>query len=84
MRAIVFCHGVADKCEECAATPFCAKFASMTTQADRASFVALQRHGHYLIEEAGGLLGPGDLKLSRIPNAPPEPYTRGRFDHTYQ
>jgi NitT/TauT family transport system substrate-binding protein len=42
------------------------------------------RYAHYLIEEAGGLLGPGDLKLSRILNAPPEPYTRERFDHTYQ
>jgi NitT/TauT family transport system substrate-binding protein len=42
------------------------------------------RYAHYLIEEAGGLLGPGDLKLSRILNAPPEPYTRERFDHTYR
>ena len=42
------------------------------------------RYAHYLIEEAGGLLAPNDLKLSRILNAPPEPYTRERFDHTYQ
>jgi NitT/TauT family transport system substrate-binding protein len=42
------------------------------------------RHAHYLLQEAGGLLEPKDLDLSRILNAPPEPYTRERFDHTYQ
>jgi len=42
------------------------------------------RYAHYLIEEAGGLLEMKDLKLERILNAPPEPYTRERFDHTYQ
>jgi NitT/TauT family transport system substrate-binding protein len=41
------------------------------------------KYAHYLIEEAGGLLELGDLKLARILNAPPEPYTRERFDHTY-
>jgi NitT/TauT family transport system substrate-binding protein len=57
-------------------------------RAEAAAAEAIQndpgRYAHYLIEEAGGLLGPGDLKLSRILNAPPEPYTRERFDHTYQ
>lgn len=43
-----------------------------------------ERHARYLIEEAGGLLELKDLDLSRILNAPPEPYTRERFDHTYQ
>lgn len=43
-----------------------------------------ERHARYLIEEAGGLLEMKDLDLSRILNAPPEPYTRERFDHTYQ
>jgi NitT/TauT family transport system substrate-binding protein len=43
-----------------------------------------ERYAHYLIEEAGGLLELEDLKLSRILNAPPEPYTRERFEHTYQ
>ena len=42
------------------------------------------RHAHYLLQEAGGLLEPKDLDLSRILNAPPEPYTRERFEHTYQ
>jgi NitT/TauT family transport system substrate-binding protein len=42
------------------------------------------RHAHYLVEEAGGMLELKDLDLSRILNAPPEPYTRERFDHTYQ
>lgn len=43
-----------------------------------------ERYAHYLIEEAGGLLDAKDLRLSRILNAPPEPYTRERFDHTYR
>ena len=42
------------------------------------------RFAHYLLEEAGGLIELRDLKLSRIVNAPPEPYTRDRFEHTYQ
>jgi hypothetical protein len=42
------------------------------------------RYGHYLISEAGGLLDKGDLKVERLLNAPPERYTRERFDHTYQ
>jgi NitT/TauT family transport system substrate-binding protein len=41
------------------------------------------KYAHYLVAEAGGLLEPRDVKLSRILNAPPEPYTRERFDHTY-
>ncbi len=42
------------------------------------------RYARYLIDEAGGLLEPKDLKLERILNAPPEPYTRERFEHTYR
>jgi NitT/TauT family transport system substrate-binding protein len=57
-------------------------------RAEAAAAEAIQndpgKYAHYLVEEAGGLLGPKDLKLSRILNAPPEPYTRERFDHTYQ
>ena len=41
------------------------------------------RYAHYFVEEAGGLLKAGDLKLERLLNAPPEPYTRERFEHTY-
>jgi NitT/TauT family transport system substrate-binding protein len=41
------------------------------------------RYAHYLVAEAGGLLEPRDLKLTRILNAPPQPYTRERFEHTY-
>ena len=43
-----------------------------------------ERYAHYLLEEAGGLLELKDLNLRRILNAPPEPYTRERFDRTYQ
>lgn len=42
------------------------------------------RHVHYLVNEAGGLLERPDIRVSRILNAPPEPYTRERFDHTYE
>jgi NitT/TauT family transport system substrate-binding protein len=43
-----------------------------------------RRYAHYLVKEAGGLLDDKDLKVQRLLNAPPEPYTRERFDHTYQ
>ena len=56
--------------------------------AEAEAATAIQRdpgkYAHYLVEEAGGLLAPKDMRLSRILNAPPEPYTRERFDHTYQ
>jgi NitT/TauT family transport system substrate-binding protein len=56
-------------------------------RAEAAAAAAIQsdpgRYAHYLVEEAGGLIDAGDLRLSRILNAPPEPYTRDRFDHTY-
>jgi hypothetical protein len=42
------------------------------------------RYAHYLVEEAGGLIEAGELDLSRIVNAPPEPYTRERFERTYE
>jgi NitT/TauT family transport system substrate-binding protein len=42
------------------------------------------RYAHYLVDEAGGLIEAGDLDLSRIVNAPPEPYTRERFARTYE
>jgi len=42
------------------------------------------RYARYLIDEVKGLLEVKDLKLARLVNAPPTPYTRERFDHTYQ
>jgi len=42
------------------------------------------KYAHYLVTEAGGMLELKDLKLARILNAPPEPYTRERFEHTYE
>ena len=42
------------------------------------------KYAHYLVEEAGGLLEVRDLRLSRILNAPPVPYTRERFNDNYQ
>src|SRR5499425_110381 len=42
-----------------------------------------EKYAHYIVEEAGGMIGLKDLKLSRILNAPPAPYTRERFDDNY-
>src|SRR6185436_12732654 len=41
------------------------------------------KYAHYIVEEAGGMIGVNDLKLPRILNAPPTPYTRERFDDNY-
>ncbi len=38
---------------------------------------------HYLIAETGGLLEPHELQTWRLVHAPPTPYTRERFDDTY-
>ncbi|MGH8669904.1 MAG: ABC transporter substrate-binding protein [Burkholderiales bacterium] len=64
--------------------PTLAKMFRAEAEAARAIQKNPERHARYLIEEAGGLLEMKDLDLSRILNAPPEPYTRERFDHTYQ
>ena len=42
------------------------------------------KYAHYLLEESGGAIELRDLKLSRMLNAPPTPYTRERFDDNYQ
>ena len=41
------------------------------------------KYAHYLVEEAGGAIDLSDLKLWRILNAPPTPYTRDRFNDNY-
>jgi NitT/TauT family transport system substrate-binding protein len=38
---------------------------------------------HYLVAETGGLLAPEDFQHWRLLHAPPQPYTRERFDDTY-
>lgn len=38
---------------------------------------------HYLISETGGLLEPNELQTWRLLHAPPTPYTRERFEDTY-
>jgi NitT/TauT family transport system substrate-binding protein len=38
---------------------------------------------HYLTAETGGLLEPHELQSWRLLHAPPQPYTRERFDDTY-
>jgi NitT/TauT family transport system substrate-binding protein len=37
----------------------------------------------YLVAETGGLLEPHEFQTWRLLNAPPQPYTRERFDDTY-
>jgi NitT/TauT family transport system substrate-binding protein len=64
--------------------PTLAKMFRAEAEASRAIEKNPERYAHYLVEEAGGLLELKDVKLSRILNAPPVPYTRERFDHTYQ
>lgn len=43
-----------------------------------------EKYAHYIVKEAGGLIGLKDLKLSRILNAPPAPYSRERFNDNYE
>jgi NitT/TauT family transport system substrate-binding protein len=38
---------------------------------------------HYFIAETGGLLEPKEFQTWRLLHAPPQPYTRERFDDTY-
>ncbi len=38
---------------------------------------------HYFVEETGGLLEPREVQTWRLLHAPPTPYTRERFDDTY-
>jgi NitT/TauT family transport system substrate-binding protein len=38
---------------------------------------------HYFIAETGGLLEPNEFQTWRLLHAPPQPYTRERFDDTY-
>ncbi len=38
---------------------------------------------HYFVEETGGLLEPREFQTWRLLHAPPTPYTRERFDDTY-
>src|SRR3954471_13271529 len=42
------------------------------------------KYAHYLTRETGGLLKPEELQSWRLLQAPPQPYTRERFDDTYR
>src|SRR5579863_2840833 len=63
--------------------PTLAKMFRAEARAAAAIDKAPDHYAHYLLEEAGGLLEAKDMRLSRLVNAPPEEYTRERFDHTY-
>jgi NitT/TauT family transport system substrate-binding protein len=64
--------------------PTLAKMFRAEAEASKAIEKKPERYARYLVEEAGGLIELKDVKLSRILNAPPVPYTRERFEHTYQ
>ena len=42
------------------------------------------KYVHYMTEETGGRLEPNELQTWRLLYAPPAPYTRERFERTYQ
>ncbi len=42
-----------------------------------------EKYEHYFLAEAKGLLEPGELQAWRLLYGPPVPYTRERFDYTY-
>ena len=42
-----------------------------------------EKYEHYFLAEAKGLLEPGELQSWRLLYGPPVPYTRERFDYTY-
>ncbi len=42
-----------------------------------------RRFEHYFVGESGGLLEPGELQVGRLLYAAPTPYTRERFEDTY-
>jgi NitT/TauT family transport system substrate-binding protein len=42
-----------------------------------------RKYAHYLAAETGGLLEPGELQTWRLLHGAPQPYTRERFDDTY-
>src|SRR5438309_2331101 len=64
--------------------PTLRKMFDAESEAARAIDKNPEKYAHYLVQEAGGMLELKDLKLARILNAPPEPYTRERFQHTYE
>jgi NitT/TauT family transport system substrate-binding protein len=39
---------------------------------------------HYFVAETGGMLEPHELQAWRLLHAPPQPYTRERFEDTYK
>jgi NitT/TauT family transport system substrate-binding protein len=43
-----------------------------------------EKYAHYLLQEAQGLLEPGELQTWRLLYGPPMPYTRQRFEDTYE
>ena len=42
------------------------------------------KYAHYMADETGGRLEPQELQTWRLLYAPPTPYTRQRFERTYQ
>ena len=64
--------------------PTLAKMFRAEAQAAEAIQKNPEKYAHYIAEEAGGLIDVKELRMSRILNAPPAPYTRERFNDNYQ
>ena len=60
--------------------------AMFRAQAKAASLITASpgHYAHHISEEAGGALQPHELQTWRLLYAPPAPYTRERFQRTYQ
>ena len=60
--------------------------ANFRAQAKAAAMIHanLGKYAHYMTEETGGRLEPKELQTWRLLYAPPAPYTRERFERTYQ
>jgi NitT/TauT family transport system substrate-binding protein len=60
--------------------------AMFRAQAEAANMINANpaRYAHYITAEARGLLEPHELQTWRLLYAPPAPYTRERFERTYQ
>ena len=43
-----------------------------------------EKYVHYFVAETGGLLEANEVQTWRLLYGPPAPYTRERFDYTYQ
>src|SRR6201987_5579138 len=84
-RVLVECHSTrSEAAGDELDGPTLAKMFRAEARAAEAIQKQPEKYAHYVVEEAGGVIELSDLKLPRILNAPPVPYTRDRFNDNYQ